>query len=172
MPNEMETLAEQIPTTKFLVVDDEHSMRKVIRALLTTLGAQNIYEAKNGSAGLDLISTLAPHIVILDWEMPGLDGAAFMRTVRSPGKFPHPDVPIIMLTGHSEHSRVVEAAQLGVHEYLVKPVSLNALQKRLTAVLTKPRPMVRNGDYYGPAPRKLSAVINDADPLTEYFLVD
>jgi len=168
----MKTLAEQIATTKFLVVDDEHSMRKVIRALLTTMGAQTIYEAKNGSAGLDLIGTLAPHIVILDWEMPGVDGAAFMRAVRSPGKFSHPNVPVIMLTGHSERSRVVEAAQLGINEYLVKPVSLNALQKRLTAVLTNPRPMVRNGDYYGPAPRKLSAVINDADPLTEYFLVD
>ena len=168
----MKTLAEQIATTKFLVVDDEHSMRKVIRALLTTMGAQTIYEAKNGSAGLDLIGTLAPHIVILDWEMPRVDGAAFMRAVRSPGKFSHPNVPVIMLTGHSERSRVVEAAQLGINEYLVKPVSLNALQKRLTAVLTNPRPMVRNGDYYGPAPRKLSAVINDADPLTEYFLVD
>jgi len=172
MQNEMKTLAEQIATTKFLVVDDEHSMRKVIRALLTTMGAQTIYEAKNGSAGLDLIGTLAPHIVILDWEMPRVDGAAFMRAVRSPGKFSHPNVPVIMLTGHSERSRVVEAAQLGINEYLVKPVSLNALQKRLTAVLTNPRPMVRNGDYYGPAPRKLSAVINDADPLTEYFLVD
>jgi len=172
MPNEMKTLTDRIPTTKFLVVDDEHSMRKVIRALLTTMGAQNIYEAKNGSAGLDLISTLAPHIVILDWEMPGLDGAEFMRTVRAPGKFPHPDVPVIMLTGHSERSRVVEAAQLGVNEYLVKPVSLNALQKRVTAVLTSPRPMVRNGDYYGPAPRNLPTAINEADPLTEYFLVD
>ena len=172
MPNEMKALAEQIPTTKFLVVDDEHSMRKVIRALLTAMGAQNIYEAKNGSAGLDLTSTLAPHIVILDWEMPGLNGAAFMRTVRSPGKFPHPDVPVIMLTGYSERSRVCEAAQLGVNGYLVKPVSLNALQKRLTAVLINPRPMVRNGDYYGPAPRNVSPVINDADPLTEYFLVD
>src|SRR5690349_8517276 len=148
MANEMKTLAERIPTTKFLVVDDEHSMRKVIRALLTTMGAQTIHEAKDGSAGLDLITTLAPHIVILDWEMPGLDGAAFMRTVRAPDKFPHPDVPVIMLTGHSEHSRVVEAAQLGVNEYLVKPVSLNALQKRLAAVLLNPRPMVRNGDYY------------------------
>jgi len=172
MPNGMKTLTERIPTTKFLVVDDEHSMRKVIHALLTAMGAQTIYEAKNGSTGLDLIRTLAPHVVILDWEMPGLDGAAFMRIVRSPGRFPRPDVPVIMLTGHSERSRVVEAAQLGVNEYLVKPVSLNALQKRLAAVLTNPRPMVRSGDYYGPAPRNLSTVLKDADPLAEYFLVD
>jgi hypothetical protein len=51
-------------------------------------------------------------------------------------------------------------------------VSLNALQKRVTGVLTSPRPMVRNGDYYGPAPRNLPAAINEADSLTEYFLVD
>src|ERR1700675_4133319 len=156
MPNDLKTLAERLAVTKILVVDDEHYMRKVIRALLMTMGADKIYEAANGRLGLDIISTIAPHIVILDWEMPGLNGTAFMRTVRSPGKFPHPDIPIIMLTGCGERARVVEAMQLGANEFLVKPVSLNSLQERVEAVLTKPRPMVRKGDYYGPAPRKLS----------------
>ena len=60
-----------------------------------------------------------------------------------------------MLTGHGERSRVVEAVRLGVHEFLLKPVSCNALLARIVSVLAKPRPMVRRGDYYGPEPRKL-----------------
>ena len=75
--------------------------------------------------------------------MPGLDGADFVRMVRSPATFPFPNVPIIMLTGHGERSRVIEAVQVGVNEFLLKPVSSKALQDRLVAVLTKPRPMVQ-----------------------------
>ena len=75
--------------------------------------------------------------------MPGLDGAGFVRMVRSPETFPHPDIPIIMLTGHGERSRVVEAVSIGVNEFLLKPVSSKSLQDRLVAVLTKPRPMVQ-----------------------------
>jgi DNA-binding response OmpR family regulator len=79
-----------------------------------------------------------------------------MRHVRSPKTFSHPAVPVIMLTGHSEKSRVVEAVNLGVHEFLVKPVSSTALLTRIVGVLAQPRPMIQRGNYYGPEPRKLS----------------
>jgi two-component system chemotaxis response regulator CheY len=94
-------------------------------------------------------------VVILDWQMAGMDGPEFVRRVRSPDKFPFPNLPIIMLTGHGEHSRVIEAMRLGVHEFLLKPVSAKALYERLASVLLNPRPMVKRGDYYGPAPRRL-----------------
>jgi len=55
--------------------------------------------------------------------MPSPNGPEFMRLLRAPGTFPFPDVPVIMLTGYSERSRVVEAMRLGVNEYLLKPVS-------------------------------------------------
>ena len=153
-------LAEIFAATKVLVVDDEHYMRKVVRTLLMSIGVRTIYEAPNGPAGLELIRTAAPDIVIVDWQMPGLDGPTFVRMVRSPTTFPYPDVPIIMLTGHGERSRVIEAIQIGVNEFLLKPVSSKALQDRLVAVLTNPRPMVRSGDYYGPAPRKLMSGVH------------
>jgi DNA-binding response OmpR family regulator len=95
--------------------------------------------------------------------MPMMNGADFIREVRSPATFPRPDVPIIMLTGHGERSRVVEAVNLGVHEFLLKPISSNALLTRILAVMTKPRPMVRRGNYYGPEPRKLSTYKPEAD---------
>ena len=138
-----------------LVVDDNQYMRKVVRNLLVNLGVKNIHEAPDGIAGLEAIRMFAPDLVILDWEMPLLNGAELVRIVRSPGVFPVPDVPIIMLTGHVERWRVIEASRLGVNEFLKKPVSGKALLDRIVAILTHPRAMVRLGDYYGPEPRKL-----------------
>jgi CheY-like chemotaxis protein len=146
-----------VKAAKVLIVDDEYYTRKVIRTLLLAVGVTNIHDAGDGPGGLEAIRIHAPDVVILDWEMPGMDGPTFVRTVRSPDTFPHPSVPIIMLTGHGERSRVLEAVRVGVHEFLLKPVSSNALLARVVSVITKPRPMVRCGDYYGPEPRKLAA---------------
>jgi DNA-binding response OmpR family regulator len=126
-------------------------------ALLQAIGVRDIYEAFDGKSGLEGVCLFAPDIVLLDWEMPSPNGPDFVRTVRSPDRFPFPDVPIIMLTGHSERSRVVEAVRLGVNEYLLKPVSTKALLARIASILTKPRRIVKRGDYYGPEPRKPSS---------------
>jgi len=157
-------LAARLAAAKVLVVDDEYYMRKVVRTLLMGIGVRTVYEAPDGPAGLELIRTSAPDIVIVDWQMPGLDGASFVRMVRSPDTFPFPHIPIIMLTGHGERSRVIEAIQVGVNEFLLKPVSSKALQDRLVSVLAKPRPVVQSSGYYGPAPRNLVNTMNkDAD---------
>jgi CheY-like chemotaxis protein len=153
-------LAQRFHATKVLVVDDEHYMRKVVRTLLMSIGVRTIYEAPDGPSGLEHIRSMAPDVVILDWEMPGLDGAGFVRMVRSPDTFPFPDIPIIMLTGHGERRRVIEAVQIGVNEFLLKPVSSKALQDRLVSVLAKPRALIKSGDYYGPAPRRMAAAVH------------
>jgi len=158
---------------RILLIDDEPYTRKVIKTLLLAMGVKHIQEAADGHAGLEIIRTFVPDIVLVDWAMPGLDGPGFVRAVRSPDTFPHPDIPIIMLTAHGERSRVIEAARLGVHEYLLKPVSSQALQARLVSVITQPRKMVRKGDYYGPEPRKPSTVKPENDPgYSEFVLVD
>ena len=96
-----------------LIVDDNQFMRKVVRNLLVNVGVRTIHEAGDGLAGLEAIRTFVPDIVILDWEMPLLDGGEVARMIRSPGKFPVPDVPIIMLSGHVERWRIEKAQQLG-----------------------------------------------------------
>jgi two-component system chemotaxis response regulator CheY len=156
----VKAMMEQI---KVLIVDDEYYTRKVIRTLLLAMGCTKIHEASDGASGLEAIHAIDPDIVLLDWEMPRLDGPEFVRRVRSPGTFPLPNVPIIMLTGHGERSRVLEAVRLGVHEFLLKPVSSSSLQARILSVLTKPRAMVRRGEYYGPEPRKLATYKPEAD---------
>jgi two-component system, chemotaxis family, chemotaxis protein CheY len=160
---------------KILIVDDEYYTRKVIRTLLLAMGCTKIHEATDGASGLDAIRALGPDIVLLDWEMPGIDGAEFVHRVRSPGTFPLPHVPIIMLTGHGERSRVLEAVRLGVHEFLLKPVSSASLQARMLSVLTKPRSMVKRGNYYGPEPRKLATYKPEADsykPAADTYKLD
>jgi two-component system chemotaxis response regulator CheY len=124
---------------KVLVVDDEFYSRKVARTLLMAMGVTNIYDADSGAKGLETLRAIAPDVVLVDWEMPVMDGAAFSKAVRNPGGFPYPNVPIIMLTGHSERWRVEEALRLGVNDYLLKPISGKLLCDRLVSTLTKPR---------------------------------
>ncbi len=146
-------IATLIHSLGILVVDGNTYMRKIVRNLLLNIGVKIICEAGDGIAGLDAIRAYAPDVVILDWELPLLNGSELVRIVRSPGIFPTPAVPIIMLSAHGERRRVLEAARIGVNEYLVKPVSAKALFDRLASILIRPRPIVQLGDYYGPEPR-------------------
>ena len=157
-------IAKQLALLKVLIVDDEHTMRKLTRSQLQAIGVKTIYEAADGRSGLEAICAKMPDVVILDWEMPSPNGPEFVRRVRSPYEFPQPDVPIIMLTGHGERTRVEEAVRLGVNEFLLKPVSTKALLARFVSILGSPRRMVRKGDYYGPEPRRLSSYKPESDP--------
>jgi CheY-like chemotaxis protein len=154
-------IAFRIQQLRVLVVDDNAFMRKMVRSLLNNIGVKKVYEAADGIAGLEQIRATAPDVIVLDWEMPLLNGPELVRIVRSPGVFPMPDIPIIMLTAHGDRSRIIEAIRIGVNEFLCKPVSAKMLTDRLVSILAKPRANVRLGDYYGPEPRKL---VLDDDP--------
>jgi CheY-like chemotaxis protein len=142
-----------IQQLRVLLVDDNPFMRSVVRGLLANIGVKKIDEASDGISALELIRITNPDVLILDWEMPLLNGPELVRIVRSPGVFPTPDLPIIMLTAHGERWRILESAKLGVNEFLCKPVSAKALFDRLISILLNPRESVRLGSYYGPAPR-------------------
>ena len=148
---QLEFLIQQLT---LLVVDDNPFMRNLVRNLLVNIGVKAVHEAGDGVAALDLIRTANPYIVVLDWEMPLLNGAELVRIVRSPGAFPTPDLPIIVLTAHGERWRILQAAKLGINEFLCKPVSAKAPYDRILSVLLKPRASVRLGGYYGPVPRR------------------
>jgi len=143
-----------IQQLRVLVVDDNPFMRNLVRSMLTNIGVKKVFEAGDGIDALEIIRTNTPDVVVLDWEMPLLNGAELVRIVRSPGAFPVPDIPIIMLSAHGERWRILESAKLGVNEFLCKPVSAKALFDRLISILLKPRESVQLGEYYGPAPRR------------------
>ena len=137
-----------------LIADSNPYTRRLTRIMLTNLGVKSTYEAGDGIAAIEAIRTVNPDVMILDWDMPVLDGCEVMRIVRSPGVFPKANLPIIMLTDDGLQSRVTAAIRLGVHEFLVKPISPKTLQQRLLGIILNPRPMVRAGKFYIPMPRR------------------
>ncbi|HZQ13940.1 MAG TPA: response regulator [Pseudolabrys sp.] len=138
-----------------LVVDGNAYMRRLTRMMLMNLGAKSVMEAADGLAALESIRTCDPDIMLLDWDMPVLNGMEVMRIVRSPGVFPRPNLPIIMLTSRAQRSAVMEALCNGAHEFLLKPTSPKMLCDRLMSIVVKPRPMVKLGKYYVPQPRRM-----------------
>jgi two-component system chemotaxis response regulator CheY len=125
--------------SRVLIVDDEYHTRKTIRALLREMGCTKVHEASDGASGLDAVHILHPDVVLLDWEMPDMDGAEFVRRLRSDRRSAHANVPVITLTGHNEHTRVLDAVRHGVYEFLLKPASRGALAARLRSAL-RPEP--------------------------------
>ena len=138
----------------FLVVDDCTYMRSIVRTILAGFGARRVLEASDGADGLEQLQQHSPDIVILDWEMPVLDGPEMIRLVRNPKNGPMAFVPIVLLTAHTELRRVKEAQALGVHEILRKPVSPKSIHERIVACVLHPRPFVRTPTYFGPTPRE------------------
>jgi two-component system chemotaxis response regulator CheY len=126
-----------IGRSKVLIVDDEYHTRKTIRALLLGMGCTTIYEAGDGGSALEAMRATEPDVVLLDWEMPGIDGAEFVRRLGSDRARADCKVPIIMMTGHGEHSHVLDAVRLGVHEFLLKPASRATLKARMLSALAK-----------------------------------
>jgi len=138
-----------------LIVDSNVYMRKLTRLMLTNLGAKSVFEAVDGLAALETIRTCDPDVMLLDWDMPILDGMEVIRIVRSPGVFPRPNLPIIMLTDRGQRLCVMEAMRAGVHEFLLKPTSPQLLRERLMSIVVRPRSMVKLGDFYVPEPRHI-----------------
>ncbi len=160
MPDRSITMAntsiqKMIQGLNILIVDSNTYMRRLTRSMLMNLGAKSVMEATDGLAALEAIRTCDPDVMLLDLDMPVLNGMEVMRIVRSPGVFPRPNLPIIMLSQRAKRSYVVDALRNGAHEFLLKPTSPKALCDRLTAILTKPRPMVKLGEFYVPQPRRV-----------------
>ncbi|HEX2215598.1 MAG TPA: response regulator [Xanthobacteraceae bacterium] len=139
---------------RFLVVDDNAHMRRILRTLLHGFGTREVYEAEDGAAGLEVFTHNLPDIIITDWAMPILDGIELTQMIRQPDASANPYVPIIMLTGHSEKKRVIAARDAGVTEFLAKPISAQALYQRILNVLVSPRSFVKTNNYFGPDRRR------------------
>jgi CheY-like chemotaxis protein len=148
---QLEKLIEQLG---LLIVDDNQYTRKLTRMMLVNIGAKSIFEAGDGLSALDVVRSVNPDVMLLDWDVPVMSGPQVMHIVRSPGLFAKPFLPIIMLTSRASRLRVSEAIRLGVNEILAKPTSPKMLQDRLLSIVTRRRPMVQIGNYLVPEPRR------------------
>jgi two-component system chemotaxis response regulator CheY len=133
-----------------LVVDDNRQMRFLLRCLLRAGGVYDVTEADSAEQAFDLMRTRPVDLVIVDWMMRPMDGLSFTRLVRWDRLSPNPYVPILMLTAHTEASRVAAARDAGVSGFVRKPISARVLFERMTFVLTDTRMIIRTEDFIGP----------------------
>ena len=140
-----------------LLVDDNQHMRAITSAVLQSAGVRRVREASDGTAGLEILREQAVDLAIVDFNMFPLDGVEFTRLVRNSPDTVNPYLPIIMMTGHSEKSRVFEARDAGVTEFVVKPITAKAILDRIQAVIFRPRPFVKTDGYFGPDRRRTPA---------------
>ncbi len=116
---------------KLLVADDAELQREVLCEQLRLLGHDAVMAA-NGEQAVALYSAVEPDVVLMDWQMPVMDGIAATRAIRVlPGER---WVPIIMLSAHGEESEIVNALQNGCDDYLIKPVKLPVLEAKINAL--------------------------------------
>ncbi|GGH13310.1 response regulator [Alsobacter metallidurans] len=139
---------------RFLVVDDNTYMRRILKTLLHGFGAREVFEAEDGASALDAFASHYPDIVFTDWEMPLINGIDMTKLMRCSDNSVNPFVPIIMVSVHSERHRVIEARDAGVTEFLVKPLSATALHQRILGVVAHPRPFIKTSSFFGPDRRR------------------
>jgi two-component system, chemotaxis family, chemotaxis protein CheY len=139
---------------RFLVIDDNAHLRQIVRTMLHGFGTRLILEAEDGAEGLEVFTRNQPDIVITDWGMPIFNGIELTQMIRQPGTNPNPFVPIIMITSHTEKTRVMAARDAGVTEFLAKPISAKALYLRIHNIVVNPRPFIKTENYFGPDRRR------------------
>ena len=126
---------------RILLVDDNHHMRVLLTEILRAIGVKHVYEANDGAEALQVMRSNPIDIIMSDLAMQPLDG-------------PNPMAPVIMITGHSTQKRVQEARDVGVNEFLSKPVTARGVLERIAQVVDNPRAFVRTGAYFGPDRRR------------------
>ncbi len=118
---------------RILVVDDHLTTQMILKRLFGKLGYKNIVLAEDGEAALYELKKKRFDLIMSDWNMPHLNGLEFLEKVRA--HKPHKDVPFVMLTSEGTKEKVLEALKAGVGHYMVKPVGIENLKKKLEELL-------------------------------------
>jgi len=116
-----------------LVVDDFLTMRRIVRKILRDLDFQNIIEAEDGSAALDVLKTTKIDLIVSDWNMPRMTGLELLKQVRSTDNLK--DTPFLMITAEAQKENIVEAVKAWVSNYIVKPFTAATLEEKLSKIV-------------------------------------
>lgn len=121
-----------IEDTRFLVVDDFSTMRRIVRNLLKELGFVNVQEAEDGVDALNKLRANEFDFVVSDWNMPNMTGIDLLRNIRADAKLKH--LPVLMVTAEAKKENIIEAAQAGASGYVVKPFTAATLDEKLKKI--------------------------------------
>ncbi|HKT61555.1 MAG TPA: response regulator, partial [Gemmatimonadales bacterium] len=122
--------------TKVLLVEDEEQLRRVMKDLLEREG-YIVSEARDGIQALDQVDRHAPDIIVLDLNLPGLDGYSVLQQLRS--RAATRTIPVMVLTAKGDEDNEVRVFELGADDFITKPFRARALSARLEAVLGRHR---------------------------------
>ena len=139
---------------KILVIEDTKPMLDLISSVLDAIGVGQVYTTTNAEEGCEITKKVDPDIIFCDWEMPGFNGIEFTKEVRTNHAYSNRTVPIILITGYGMISKVGEARDAGVTEYIVKPFTAAQLSKRIEYVVHNPRDFIESKNYTGPDRRR------------------
>ena len=147
-------MAVSLEKIRFLVVDDNIHALNIVKTMLRGLGALHVFDARTPAQALQHLRNDEIDIVILDYMLGDTDGVEFLRRLRTDPKSPTPFVPVIMLTAHTEKSRVEAARDAGANAFCSKPVKPADILKKVAAIIDRPQAFVRSDDYVGPDRRR------------------
>jgi two-component system, chemotaxis family, chemotaxis protein CheY len=119
-------------STRFLVVDDFSTMRRIVRNLLKELGYVTVEEAEDGAAALQRLRADRFDFVISDWNMPNMTGLELLKAIRADGTLK--STPVLMITAEARKENIIEAAQAGASGYIVKPFTAATLDEKLAKI--------------------------------------
>ncbi|GJM42133.1 MAG: hypothetical protein DHS20C20_24150 [Ardenticatenaceae bacterium] len=118
-----------------MLVDDEPNLRELLRQMLE-LGGFDVVEAVDGQEALEKLEDNIPDVMILDVMMPNMDGVSLCKKLRAGTTFAR--LPIIMLSGKTQHRAVQEGLAAGANQYLCKPITIEELLQSVRALLPAP----------------------------------
>ena len=117
---------------KILVVDDHESMRKIEKQILNDLGYKNVDMADDGTSAWELLEKGSYDFVISDWNMPQMEGIDLLKKIRADARIGK--TPVLLVTAESKKEKIVEAAQAGVNDYVVKPFNAEILSAKISRI--------------------------------------
>jgi len=140
---------------KILLAEDSFPLNRMVCDIIEKLGGKNLDSTKSGEEAFELFCKKRHDIIITDWMMDPVDGLELTSMVRRHADSPNKMIPIIMLTGYNSFKRVLEARDIGVTEYLVKPFTAKEIADRISYVINNPRDFIHCTDYFGPDRRRI-----------------
>ena len=136
-----------------LVVDDSEMMRSLLCTALESFQVKEVHVTDRPDKALEILEEKQIDAVIVDWQMSPTTGVELTRSIRWDLEDPLRRIPIIMCTGHTEVSKVIEARDSGINEFVRKPVEPDILYDKVMAALQDTRPFLVANNYVGPQPR-------------------
>jgi two-component system chemotaxis response regulator CheY len=118
---------------RILSIDDSNSIRHAVHKMLDVIGAE-FFEASDGQDGLEKLEQIgAVDLILLDMEMPRLDGIGFLETVKKDPRWK--DIPVIVVSSIAQRERMIKAIQEGAKQYLTKPFTSEQLLTKVVDAL-------------------------------------